>query len=101
MPLDSMAEISRTCPHCGSHLKKWRVPAESSWSEEFFFVCFNDDCSYYRKGWEWMKEQYNQKASYRFTVNPTTGMSSMIPVWSDAATREMIVEEEETEENDS
>ncbi len=87
-----MAETPRTCRYCGLRLSKWLVPEGSSWSEEFFFVCFNDECSYYRKGWEWMKEQYNQKASYRFMINPTTGASSMIPVWSDSATREMIVE---------
>ena len=28
-------------------------------------------------------------------INPTTGASSMIPVWSDSATREMIVEDNE------
>ena len=42
-----------------------------------------------------MREQYNQNASYRYMVNPTTGGASMIPVWSDTATREMIVEEPE------
>lgn len=88
-----MADTPRTCPHCESRLKKWLVPDEASWSEEFFYVCFNDDCPYYKSGWAWMKEQYNQEASYRYMVNPTTGAASMIPVWSDSATREMIVEE--------
>jgi hypothetical protein len=90
-----MADISRTCPHCGSHLEKWRVPEDASWSEEFFFVCFNDDCSYYQEGWEWMKQQYNQRASYRHAVNPTSGGTLPLPVWSDSATREMIVDETE------
>ena len=90
-----MTDISRSCPHCGSRLKKWRVPDEASWTEEFFFVCFNDDCSYYKDGWKWMMEQYSQQASYRYMINPTTGTSSMIPVWSDSATREMIIEENE------
>ena len=90
-----MADTPGTCPHCGSRLKKWRVPEEATWSEEFFYVCFNDDCSYYKKGWEWMKQQYNQDASYRYTVNPATGAASQIPVWSDSATREMIVEDDE------
>ncbi len=90
-----MTEIDRTCPHCESPLKKWLVPDGASWDDEFFFVCFNDECSYYKNGWKWMKEQYNQQASYRFMINPTTGASSMIPVWSDSATREMIVEETE------
>jgi len=68
------------------------VPDAASWNEEYFFVCFNDDCSYYQEGWDWMRSQYNQVASYRYMVNPTAGTSSMIPVWSDSATREMIVE---------
>ena len=57
-------------------LKKWLVPEGASWDEEFFFVCFNDDCSYYQEGWDWMKEQYSQEASYRYMINPTTGASS-------------------------
>ena len=90
-----MTDIPRTCPHCEARLKKWRVPEELSWSEEFFLVCFNDECSYYKKGWEWMKEQYNQRASYRYALNPSTGGSMQIPVWSDSATREMIVGDDE------
>jgi hypothetical protein len=47
-----------------------------------------------------MKEQYNQTASYRYMINPTTGSESQIPVWSDEATREMIVEEDDEEQID-
>ncbi len=42
-----------------------------------------------------MEEQYSQHASYRFTINPTTGSATMIPVWSDSATREMIIEDDD------
>ena len=87
-----MGDIPRTCSHCGSRLKKWLVSEEATWSEAFFLVCFNDECPYYKEGWAWMKEQYNQKASYRYMINPTTGTSSLLPVWSDSAMREMIVE---------
>lgn len=90
-----MASFAPPCPHCGSRLRKWRVPQEAAWVEEFFFVCFNDDCSYYRDGWTWMKDQYNQRASYRYAFNPGTRASMLIPVWSDEATREWIVEDEE------
>jgi len=83
------------CPHCGSRLSKWRVPEGATWTEDFFFVCFNNECSYYREGWAWMREQYNQTASYRYGVNPSTGGSLLIPVWSPSATREMIVDEAE------
>ena len=84
----------QTCPHCGTRLKKWRVPDGASWDEEIFLVCFSDDCSYYRKGWAWMKAEYGREASYRYMLNPTTGATSPLPVWSDTATREMIIEDE-------
>jgi hypothetical protein len=90
-----MLDVPQTCPHCGFRLKKWLVPDGATWGEEFFRVCFNDDCPYYKEGWLWMKEQYNQHASYRFMINPRTGGSAQIPVWSDSAAREMIVEENE------
>ena len=93
-----MADVAPTCPHCGSRLKKWRVPEGATWTEEFFFVCFNDDCPYYQRGWTWMKEQFNQTASFRYVVNPSTGAPSQIPVWSDDATREMIAEDDEEDE---
>jgi len=95
-----MADTPLTCRHCGSRLTKWLVPDAATWSEEFFFVCFNDDCSYYKKGWSWMKEQYNQQASFRYMLNPTTGAASMIPVWSHSATRQMIVDDDEERTNE-
>jgi hypothetical protein len=89
-----LAEVPQNCAHCGARLKKWRVPDEATWSEELFYVCFSDDCSYYKSGWEWMKKQYNHHVSYRFAVNPSGGATLMIPVWSDSATREMIEEDD-------
>jgi hypothetical protein len=81
------------CVHCGAPLRKWRVPEEGNWPEEFFLVCFNDDCSYYRDGWKWMKEHFNQNVSYRYALNPETGASLMIPVWSADATRDRLVDD--------
>jgi len=90
-----MPDIPLTCPHCGTRLSKWRAPEEAKWTEEFFLVCFNDDCRYYKEGWDWMRSQFNQAASYRYMVNPSTGVPSPLPVWSDTALRERIVEEAE------
>jgi hypothetical protein len=90
-----MVDTPRACPHCGSRLEKWRVPDDATWSEEFFFVCFSDECSYYKRGWAWMEAQYGHKASFRYALNPGTGVSLPLPVWSDQATREMIVKDEE------
>jgi hypothetical protein len=71
------------------------VPVDASWTEDFFLVCFDDACPYYIKGWEWMKEQFHQKTSYRFMISPTTGAASPLPVWSPEAMRDLIVEDDE------
>ena len=88
-----MSDEQATCPHCGDELNQWEVPEGASWNDEFFLVCFNNDCPYYVRGWKWMKEQYNQKGSYRYALNPNTGGSLMIPVWDEEATRQMIVDD--------
>ena len=45
------------CKHCGQKMDKWAVPPASTWDTEFHYVCFNDECPYFVKGWEWMKEK--------------------------------------------
>lgn len=86
-----MPNTRPACPHCGTPLEKWLVPEGSTWLEKYFYVCFANACPYYRRGWDWMMQRYGQVASYRYMLNPATGAASQIPVWSDAATREMIV----------
>ncbi len=81
-----------TCPHCGSTLLKWQPPMEANWGEQTQLVCFNDDCSYYVNGWKHMLEKYQQNASYRYRLNPKTGVSGPLPVWSASAHRNKIVE---------
>jgi hypothetical protein len=71
---------------------KWAPPAETSWGPAVQYVCFNDDCPYYKNGWEWMRSHFEQNVSYRHRYNPNTGEEGPIPVWSDQALRNCIVE---------
>ncbi len=82
----------KECPHCGHQLKKWLCPPESSWGVYFQYVCFNDECSYFKNGWDWMKNKYNQKASYRYRLNPGNNESGPLPVWSYDALKNSIIE---------
>jgi ssDNA-binding Zn-finger/Zn-ribbon topoisomerase 1 len=81
------------CPHCGVKMKKWRTPFGSTWSAEYHYVCFNDDCPYFVRGWKWMMEKYNVVSSYRHRYDPETGESGPVPVWSKSALKDDIIED--------
>ena len=85
------------CPHCGGKLVRWANPESSSWSGEFQYVCFNDECPYFVRGWLWMKEHFDVKASYRFRLDPTTGETGPLPVWSKQARRSSVIAEQARE----
>ncbi|MBI4831737.1 MAG: ogr/Delta-like zinc finger family protein [Candidatus Lindowbacteria bacterium] len=85
-------EAAPACPHCGQQMKKWAVPAASSWDAEFHYVCFNDNCRYFVDGWAWMREKYQANASYRHCVDPASGCSRPLPVWSVTALKDAIID---------
>lgn len=80
-----------SCPHCRRPLSKWRPPEQSTWSGEHQYVCFNDDCAYFVRGWRWMREQFNVAASYRHRFDPVTGEQGPLPVWSPEALRNDLI----------
>jgi len=87
---------SPNCPHCQEMLQAFSLPDNTGWQTEFHLACFNDDCSYYLQGWEWMEKRFGVKSSYRFRIDPATGKSSPLPVWSPNALRGRILEAEIT-----
>jgi len=85
-----------SCPHCQQSLQPFELPDNTGWQTDFHVVCFNDECSYYRRGWEWMEQRYGVKSSYRFRIDPATGKASPLGVWSPDALRSRILEAEVT-----
>jgi Ogr/Delta-like zinc finger len=75
-------EAEIRCPYCHSLLPRWANPQVTSWNGEYQYVCFNDNCAYFVRGWEWMKDKYNVTASYRYRLEPNTGECGPLPVWS-------------------
>lgn len=87
--------VSPECKHCGRKMDKWAVPTASTWVSEFNYVCFNDECPYFVKGWDWMWEKYNARASYRYCIEPASGHARPLPVWSNDALRSDIISDED------
>lgn len=86
-------EEKMKCKYCGIEMKKWQPPLHSTWTNEFLWVCFNDECPYFVRGWDHMMKTQEVKASYRELVNPETGASSPLPTWSNEAHRDSIIED--------
>ena len=87
------------CPHCGAEMTIWEVPPFNfsdglGWGTPYLFICFNDECSLYVKGWENMEENYSQCASYRCMNYPGTKQFECIPVFSRTGGTGQIIDEE-------
>ena len=84
---------THTCPHCDSVLLPWRTPDDSTWGGEIRLVCFDDECPYFVRGWQVMMERQAVSASYRFLLDPKTGFTGPVPVWSKHALKDQIIED--------
>ena len=80
-----------TCPECAEPMKRWATPSESSWEGGYLWVCFNDECGYFVRGWAFMEERFGRRASYRHSMDPSTGARAPLPVWSREALRDQII----------
>ena len=94
-----MAQDKPTCPDCGKVMSLWEVPPINfsdglGWGSPYLYICFNDDCPIYRQGWENMKENYNQTASYRRMNYPGTDQFELMPVFSPMGGQGQIIDDQ-------
>ncbi len=88
-----MTEEIPRCPHCEEGMFRWRTPDLSTWSSPWIWVCFNDECGYFARGWGWMLERFQVQASYRYKYDPETGERGPLPVWSMDALKNGILQD--------
>jgi len=83
------------CPYCTEKMRKWAVPDNpftQTWDNDFMYICFNDECPYFVRGWDHMHTGGNRGISYRLMYNPIKDICKPVPVPSHLALREGIVD---------
>jgi len=86
--LEKVLEMAKPhCPHCEEEMRIWEVPPINvgdglGWGEPYLFLCFNDDCKLYKRGWDDLAENFAQTASYRCFCYPSSGKFEVMPVFS-------------------
>ncbi len=88
-----------SCPHCGEEMNLWEVPPVTvgdglGWGTPYLYICFNDQCSCYEGGWDHMKENYAQNASYRCMNYPGTDTYEILPVFSSMGGRGQVIDDQ-------
>lgn len=94
-----LSEKKPKCPHCEEEMTLWEVPPITfsdglGWGVPYLYVCFNDKCSLYMQGWDNLKENYSQNASYRCMCYPGTDQFECMPVFSSQGARGQIIDDQ-------
>jgi hypothetical protein len=94
-----MSQEKPACPKCGKEMSLWEVPPVNfsdglGWGTPYLYVCFNDECPTYQQGWNNLKENYAQTASYRQICYPGTRQFELMPVFSPMGGQGQIIDDQ-------
>jgi hypothetical protein len=90
------AEEKHYCPHCSGDLVLCHAPAVHvgdglGWGSEYLFICLNDNCPLFVKGWDYIASQYGHVGSYRYMEIPNSKESyTMMVVGKEAFTGSIV-----------
>jgi hypothetical protein len=89
-------EEKHCCPHCSGDLSLCHAPAVHvgdglGWGSEYLFICLNDTCPLFVKGWDYIANQYGHVGSYRYMEIPNSKETyNMMVVGREAFTGSII-----------
>ena len=84
---DLTAKSPPVCPHCGAVMDRYTLPPVAfgdglGWNSDFLWMCANDNCPVFRKGFEQAFTMYGRTLSMRAIVEPDTGRHSVTPAFT-------------------
>jgi len=92
----------KICPHCQQQLSCCEAPPFHigdglGWGSEVLFICLNDTCSLFLKGWDIIEQQYGHHSSYRYMELPGSTEGNCLMVGNADAFKGCIIDREELE----
>jgi len=87
LPMTLMVKIAPKCPHCDVTMVHYDLPPIAfsdglGWGAKFLWVCPNEECPIFRKGYNHNINQYGNTASLRSIIEPDSGLASVVPTLS-------------------
>ena len=75
------------CPHCTRKMIEYNVPPVSfadglGWGTDFLWICPNDECPIFKRGFEHTLANYGQTSSLRAIIQPDNGEAAVVPALS-------------------
>lgn len=87
------------CPHCQQKMACCEAPQIHvgdglGWGSDVMFICLNDECSLFIRGWEHLDGQYGHRASYRYMELPGSKESNVMMVGTKDAFKGNVIDPE-------
>ena len=96
----SFLDEVKTCPHCKQTMSLCESPPIHvgdglGWGSDVLFICLNDACPLFLKGWDQIENQYGHHASYRYMEVPGSPEGNCMMVGNADAFKACVVNKEE------
>ena len=87
------------CPHCQETLSCCEAPPIHigdglGWGSEILYICLNDECPLFVRGWKQIELQYGHSSSYRYMQLPGSNESNVMMVGTAEAFKGSVVDPE-------
>jgi hypothetical protein len=93
----SFLDEEHNCPYCKGKLScceapQFHVGDGLGWGSDILFICLNDDCPLFVKGWDTIENQYGHSGSYRHMQLPGSKESNLMMVGNAMAFKGSIID---------
>ena len=93
----SYLDEQHICPHCKGTMSCCEAPPVHvgdglGWGAEVMFICLNDACDVFLKGWDNIERQYGHHASYRYMELPQSNEGNYMMVGNAEAFKASVID---------